>query len=67
MKLFIMKATVVAILVFAVMISYHYLTTSVQHEISYFDTENGRMYEVDGVQYTEKQFKEKGFKRTILE
>lgn len=67
MKLFIMKAIVVTILAFAIMVSYHYLTTTVQHEISYFDTENGRTYEVDGVQYTEEQFRAKGFKRTMLE
>lgn len=67
MKLFIMKTTVIAILVLTVMITYRYLTTTVQHDISYSDGENGREYQVDGVWYTEKQFREKGFKRTILE
>lgn len=67
MKLFIIKASVVAILILAVMLSYHYLTTAEQHEISSYYTEDGQMYEVDGVQYTEEQFRAKDFKRTIVE
>lgn len=68
LKLFIMKATIVAILALAVMVSYRYLTTAVQHDISFSENEDGvRTYYVDGVQYNEDEFKSKGFKSTILE